>query len=106
PSSLGQRVAIAELRHAALLGALLEPHEDVSALVRGLREEAALEESEIEDVQHATGEARYELAPQRCFGRGLRSKGRLFEQPGLDAVARDPVGPRATGGAAGARLPP
>src|SRR5690606_2140853 len=46
-----QQVAIAELPHDAHLGALLEPHEDVSALVLGLREEAALEESEIEDVQ-------------------------------------------------------
>src|SRR5690606_2183639 len=78
-----QQAAIAELPHDAHFGALREPHEDVSALVLGLREQAALEESEVEDVQHAAGEARYELAPQRGFGRGLRSKGRLFEQPGL-----------------------
>src|SRR5690606_35980936 len=67
PSSHGQQVAVAELPHDAHFGALLEPHEDVSALILGLREQATLEEPEIEDVQHAPGEARYELAPQRCF---------------------------------------
>src|SRR6188474_2198571 len=70
----------------------ISAHDEVSADLLRLREESALEECEVQEVEHAALETSDHRPPERHLARRLGRDHRLLEKAGLEAVPDKTLG--------------